>query len=57
MKYTFCLSVCKCISYKHQWTGEKTEEIKEEKDIEFFQMKIDEKIFGTVKADKIIENK
>lgn len=45
------------MSYKHQWTGEKTEEIKEEKDIEFFQMKIDDKTFGTVKADKIIENK
>lgn len=47
----------KCMSYKHQWTGEKTEEIKEEKDIEFFQMKIDDKTFGAVKADKIIENK
>ncbi|WMJ72235.1 DUF2971 domain-containing protein [Cytophagaceae bacterium ABcell3] len=46
----------KCITYKHQWTGEKTEEIREEKDIEFFQMKIDDKIFGTIKADKILEN-
>jgi len=42
----------KCISYKYQWTGSKTEEIKEEKDIEFFQMKINNKIFGAIKAVK-----
>ena len=46
----------KCISYKCQRIDNKTEEIKEEKDIEFFQMKIDDKIFGSVKADKILEN-
>jgi hypothetical protein len=43
----------KCISYKNQWTGEKTEEIKEEKDIEFYQMKVDEIQFGQITAIKI----
>jgi len=42
----------KCISYKSIWTGNKTEEIREEKDIEFYQMKIDDKKFGTIKAIK-----
>lgn len=42
----------KCISFKYQWTGNKTEEIKEEKDIEFYQMKIDDKKFGAIKAVK-----
>ncbi|MRX70218.1 Protein of unknown function [Flavobacterium resistens] len=42
----------KCISFKHQWTGDKTEKIKEEKDIEFYQMKIDDEIFGAIKAVK-----
>jgi len=44
----------KCISYKYQRIGNKTEEIKEEKDIEFYQMKINTKIFGTIKAVKIL---
>ena len=43
----------KCISYKYQLIGNKTEEIKEEKDIEFYQMKIDDKIFGAIKAVKL----
>ena len=42
----------KCISYKYQLINNKTEEIKEEKDIEFYQMKINNKIFGTIKAVK-----
>lgn len=42
----------KCISYKSIWTGNKTEEIREEKDIEFYQMKIDNKKFGAIKAVK-----
>lgn len=46
----------KCISYKYQRIDNRTEEIKEEKDIEFFQMKIDDKIFGAIKAVKISEN-
>lgn len=44
----------KCISYKYQLIGTKTEEIKEEKDIEFYQMKIDDKIFGAIKAVKVL---
>lgn len=44
----------KCISYKSQWINNTIKEIKEEKDIEFFQMKIDDKIFGTIKAVKAI---
>jgi hypothetical protein len=46
----------KCISYKYQRIYNKTEEIKEEKDIEFFQMKLDSKIFGTIKAYKVLED-
>lgn len=42
----------KCIFYKSKWTGSKTEEIREEKDIEFYQMKIDDEKFGTIKAIK-----
>jgi hypothetical protein len=42
----------KCISYKSIWAGNKTEEIREEKDIEFYQMKIDDKKFGAIKAIK-----
>ena len=42
----------KCISYKYQRIDNKTEKIKEEKDIEFFQMEIDYKIFGAIKAIK-----
>ncbi len=46
----------KCISYKYKWINNKTEEIKEEKDIEFYQMKIDDKIFGAIKAVKDTKN-
>lgn len=42
----------KCISYKSQWIDNTEKEIKEEKDIEFYQMKINNKIFGTIKAVK-----
>lgn len=42
----------KCISYKYQRINNKTEEIKEENDIEFYQMKINNKIFGAIKAVK-----
>lgn len=42
----------KCISYKSQRINNETEKIKEEKDIEFYQMRINNKIFGTIKAVK-----
>jgi hypothetical protein len=44
----------KCISYKYQRIDNTTKEIKEEKDIEFYQMKIDDKIFGAIKAVKAL---
>ncbi len=42
----------KCISYKYQIGN--TKKIKEEKDIEFYQMKIDDKKFGVIKAIKVV---
>lgn len=42
----------KCISYKSQLLNNKMKEIKEEKDIEFYQMRIDNKVFGAIKAVK-----
>lgn len=42
----------KCISYKSQLVGNKMKEIKEEKDIEFYQMRIDNNEFGAIKAVK-----
>lgn len=44
----------KCISYSSQWVDNAVKDIKEEKDIEFYQMIIDDKIFGAIKAVKII---
>lgn len=44
----------KCVSYKYQQIGNITEEIKEEKDIDFFQMIIDDKRFGAIKAVKAL---
>ena len=40
----------KCVSYKSQWIDNSAKEIKEEKNIEFYQMKINNKIFGAIKA-------
>lgn len=45
----------KCVSYKSQWIDNTMKELKEENDIEFYQMKIDDKIFGAIKAVKIIK--
>jgi len=42
----------KCVSYKSQWIDNAMKELKEEKDIEFYQMKIDDKIFGAIKGCK-----
>ncbi|NRD23871.1 DUF2971 domain-containing protein [Winogradskyella litoriviva] len=42
----------KCVSYKSQWVDNKEKEIKEEKDVEFYQMKIDEKVFGAIQSVK-----
>lgn len=42
----------KCVSYKSQLIDSTVKDIKEEKDIEFYQMKINDKIFGTIKAVK-----
>lgn len=42
----------KCISYKSKLIKNKVPEIKEEKDIEFYQMKIDDNEFGAIKAIK-----
>lgn len=44
----------KCVSYKFQRIDNKVKEIKEEKDIEFYQMEINSKIFGTIKAVKVL---
>ena len=43
----------KCISCKFQRIDNTEKEIKEEKDIEFYQMKIDDKVFGRIKAVKV----
>lgn len=43
----------KCVSYKSQLKDNAVKEIKEEKDIEFYQMKIVDKIFGAIKAVKV----
>ena len=40
----------KCVSYKSQWIDNAIKEIKEEKNIEFYQMKINDKVFGAIKA-------
>lgn len=45
----------KCVSYKSQWIDNNIKEIKEEKDIEFYQMRIDDRKFGTIKAIKVIK--
>lgn len=42
----------KCITYKRQRINNTTKEIKEEKEIEFYQMKMDNRIFGAIKAVK-----
>ena len=44
----------KCISYKSQRVGNTTKEIRGEKEISFYQMEIDAKKLGTIKAIKII---
>lgn len=45
----------KCVSSKSQWIDNTSKEIIDEKDIEFYQMKINDNKFGTIKAIKIIK--
>lgn len=43
----------KCVSYKEQRIDGVMKKIKNEKDIEFYQMNMDDKVFGTIKEVKI----
>jgi hypothetical protein len=44
----------KCISYRSKLIDNTVKDITEEQEIEYYQMKINDKIFGTIKAVKAL---